>query len=104
MEKKYVIVTAVSTHRMRYCIPVDQLQQLNTDVPIDGHECEWAEDTVTCGEADEFSQTHLGEQIVDSVVVTEQQMLEQFDKDNDYLRGWTTEKKIEWVNDWRFNK
>lgn len=101
--KKYVIVTAISTHRMRYCIPVDELQKLNTDVAIEGHECEWAEDCITCNEAEEFSQVHLGEQIVDSEIVSEEEMLNRFDKDNDYLKDWTQEKKLEWVRKWRFD-
>ena len=100
--KKYVIVTAISTHRMRYCIPVDELQKLNTDVPVEGNECQWAEDCVVCEEVDEFSQMHLGEQIVDSEIVSEEEMLKRFDRDNDYLKGWTQEKKLAWVRDWRF--
>lgn len=60
---KYVIVTAISSYRMRYCIPVDELQKLNPDVPIEGHEIEWADDCVTSEDVDEFSQMHIGEQI-----------------------------------------
>jgi hypothetical protein len=86
---------------MRYCIPVDELQQLNTDVPIEGHEIEWAEDCVTCGEVEEFSQKHIGETIIDSEIVTEEEMLNKFDSDNDYLAGWTTEKKIAHVRKWK---
>lgn len=98
---KYVIVTAISSHRMRYCIPVDELQKMNTSVPVKGHEREWAMDTVTMQEVKEFSQDHIGEQIIDAQVVDEEEMLRQFNEDNDYLKSWTTEKKIEWVNDWR---
>jgi hypothetical protein len=101
---KYVIVTAISSHRMRYCIPVDELQQLNIEVPIEGHEIEWAEDCVTCGEVEEFSQKHIGEQIIDAVVIDEDAMLGQFDKDNDYLVEWTKEKKIQHVRNWKFDK
>ena len=101
---KYVIVTAISSYRMRYCIPVDELQKLNTDVPIEGHEIEWADDCVTAEEVDEFSQMHIGEQIIDAVVIDEDAMLEQFDKDNDYLADWTKEKKIQYVRNWKFNR
>lgn len=101
---KYVIVTAISSHRMRYVIPVDELQKLNTDVPVEGIEAEWAMDCVTCNEVNDFSQVHLGEQIVDAVVVDEDAMLAQFDKDNDYLKGWTKEKKVEYVRNWKFNR
>lgn len=57
-------------------------------------------DCVTCDEAEEFSQLHLGEQIVDYVVMEEGQMLTQFDRDNDYLARWTKEEKIDYVRNW----
>ena len=101
---KYVIVTAISSYRMRYCIPVDELQQLNTDVPIEGHEIEWAEDCVTCGEVEEFSQKHIGETIIDSEIITEEEMLNKFDSDNDYLKDWSKEKKIQHVRHWKYDK
>lgn len=100
---KYVIVTAISSYRMRYCIPVDELQKLNTMMPVEGHEIEWAEDCVTCNEVEEFSQKYIGESIIDAEIVDEEQMLAKFDTDNDYLTGWTCEKKIEHVRNWKFN-
>jgi hypothetical protein len=101
---KYVIVTTVLSYRMRYCIPVDELQQLNTEVSVEGREIEWAEDCVTCNEVEEFSQHPIGERIIDAVVIDEDAMLEQFDKDNDYLAGWTKEKKIQHIRNWKYGK
>jgi hypothetical protein len=98
---KYAIVTAISSYRIRYCIPVDELQELNVEVPVEGREIEWAEDCVTCNEVVEFSQKHIGETIIDSEILTEEQMLEKFDADNDYLTDWTREKKIQYVRDWK---
>jgi hypothetical protein len=98
MNDKYVLVTAISTHRMRYAIPMDELQKLNEEQPVDPL---WALDCVTMEEIDEFSQQHLGEQIVDYDVLTEEEILAQFDKDNDYLTSWTTEKKINYIRDWK---
>ena len=98
---KYVIVTAVSSYRVRYCIPVDQLQLLNTSVPVEGHEIEWAEDCVTCEEAEEFSQKWIGETIIDSQLISEEQMLQMFDADNAYLQGWSDQLKIDHVNRWK---
>jgi hypothetical protein len=95
---KYVLVTAISTHRMRYCIPLDDLQKMNEDMPVDPA---WACDSVVMNEVDEFSQEHLGEQIVDFDVLTEEEILKQFDKDNDYLTSWTTEQKINYIRDWK---
>jgi hypothetical protein len=44
MNDKYVLVTAISTHRMRYAIPMDELQKLNEEHPVDPR---WALDCVT---------------------------------------------------------
>lgn len=101
---KYVVVTTISSHRMRYVIPVDELQKLNPDVPVEGYETEWAMDCVTCEEVNDFSQGHVGEQIIDAYIVDEESMLNLFDKDNGYLAGWTKEKKLEYVRKWKFDR
>jgi hypothetical protein len=98
---KYVVVTVISSFRNRYAIPVDELQKLNTDVPIDGLELQWAEDCVTCEDVKEFSQFHLGETIIDSNLLDETQILELFDKDNEYLKNWPKEQKLEWIKKWQ---
>ena len=97
-DKQYVVVTATSTHRMRYVVPMDELQKLNEDYIVDP---KWALDLVKCEEVEEFSQLHLGEQIIDSVVMNEEEILELFDKDNDYLKEWSKEQKIKHIRDWK---
>jgi len=93
--KDYVVVTAISSYRVRYVMHRDDLQKLNPVDPVNA--IEWANDTVNADECDEFSQEHMGEYIVDTVEMSEDDMLELFDKDNDYLRGWTKDQKLEWV-------
>jgi hypothetical protein len=39
----------------------------------------------------------MGEYIVDTVEMNEADMLDLFDKDNDYLSEWTKDQKIELV-------
>ena len=95
MSKDYVVVTCISSYRMRYVMHKDDLQKLNTEKQVNG--IEWAEDTVTMEECEEFSQKHMGEYIIDTVKMNEKDMLELFDKDNDYLSGWTKDQKLEWV-------
>ena len=95
MSKKYAVVTTVHTFRHRYVISEDRLQSLNTDDPV---ELEWANDTVLMEEIDEFSQKSLGETIVDCEWMKEDDVLELFDKDNDYLSKWTKEHKLTWIN------
>lgn len=108
-DERYVVVTAVSTHRMRYCIPVSELQKLNPeggDLFNDYEKAiEWAKDSVTTEEVKEFSQDWLGEQIVDTFILDEERVLNLFDRDNDYLKEWTKEQKLKhihnWKDDWR---
>ena len=98
MDKKYAVVTATSTHRIRYVVPIDDLQELNEDYIVDP---KWALDLVTCEEVEEFSQMHLGEQIVDLVEMDINEVLDLFDQDNDYLKGWSNEQKIRFIHDWK---
>lgn len=94
----YVVVTTISTFRHRYVMHRDDLRALNTEVEASDKDLQdWAEDTVTCEECEEFSQLHLGEQIKDTYTCTEDEMLTLFDRDNKYLSSWSREKKIEWV-------
>jgi len=95
---EYVVVTCVSQFRNRYVIPVDELQKMNPDMPVDPS---WALDSVTCEEVKEFSQRHIGEQIIDAQVLREPEVLQFFDADNDYLKGWDEEFKIEWIRHWK---
>ena len=103
MSKKYAVVTAVSTFRMRYVIPVDDLQAMvKDDLTIDDDMAiSWAYDSVTCEDVIDFSQKHLGEQIIDGAVLTEEEVLKLFDKDNDYLKDWSLDKKLKMMNNWR---
>lgn len=95
---KYAVVTTVSQFRIRYVIPMDELQKLNPEAPV---ELQWAEDCVTCEDVKDFSQKHLGEVIVDTVEMDEKDVLELFDADNDYLKEWQEYKKIEWIRAWK---
>jgi len=94
--KEWVLVETVTMFRNRYMCEVPEGKKL------------WALDTVTCEEAKEFSSEHIGEQIVSHRVVTEEEALKLFDEDNDYMSGWTKEKKMEtaftFESDIEFNK
>ena len=90
-DEKYVVVTAISQFKMRYVVPMSELQKDNPDAPVDPL---WALDGVTCNDYEEFSQEHLGEVITDWCVEDEEQILERFDRENDYLAGWTKEQKL----------
>jgi hypothetical protein len=78
-----VMVECVSSFHMRYVV----------EAP-DNHP-EYALDTVTMNEAKEFSQKHIGEQIVTHRVVSKEEVIQICDVDNDYCSSWPSEKKIE---------
>ena len=80
METQLVLVECVQQYRMRYVVEVPLL-----DNPV------WALDTVTCEEAEEFSQYDLGETIISHRIVTKDEVLRLCDKDNDYCQSWTKE-------------
>jgi len=100
VKEQYVVVTAISSHRMRYVVPMSELQKMNTDYQVD---TKWALDAVTMQEVKEFSQEHLGEQIADMFVMDEEDVLDLFDGDNDYASSWSKEYKLAWIHHWEEN-
>lgn len=81
-DSKWVMVETVSMFRMRYMV----------EAPADHPE--YALDTVTANEAKEFSQEHIGETIVSHRVVSLDEAIQICDQDNDYLKSWSDEQKI----------
>jgi hypothetical protein len=89
-EMQWVLVECVSMFRQRYMVQVPS------------GKAEWALDTVTMKEAQEFSQEHLGETIISHRVVTEDEALQLCDKDNSYCHTWNNEKKKEaFFTEWK---
>jgi hypothetical protein len=88
MEKELVLVECVSTFRMRYVVEVPKGKK------------EWAMDTVVMQEVEEFSQEHLGEQIVSHRVIDDNEYLRLCDEDNAYLKSWSDEQKFRFIKRW----
>ena len=89
VETQWVLVECISTFRERYMVEVP--------VGVDDFgkdKSTWALDTVTMNKAQEFSQEHLGEQIVSHRIVTKEEALALCDKDNDYTKSWDEETKM----------
>jgi len=80
-QTELVLVDCISTYRMRYLV----------EVPVG--KAEWALDTVVCEQAHEFSQLHIGEQIMSHRVVTDEEAMKICDEDNAYCAGWADELK-----------
>jgi hypothetical protein len=88
-ETQWVLVEAISTFRQRYMVEVPT----GTD-DYGKDKSEWALDTVTMNEAQEFSQEHIGEQIISHRIVTKDEALTLCDKDNGYCSAWSEEHKV----------
>lgn len=81
---QWVLVDAVSTFHMQYLVEVP--------VGIDDFgkdKADWALDTVTMDEAKEFHQKHVGENILSSRVVTKEEALALFKKQNPTFSNWS---------------
>ena len=81
-ETEWVLVECISTFRQRYMVEVPKGKTL------------WALDTVTMEEAKEFSQEHIGEQIISHRTVSKKEALALCDVDNDYGSEWDKETKM----------
>jgi len=85
LETELVLVECISTFRTRYVVEVPAGKK------------EWAMDTVVMNEANEFSQEHLGEQIVSHRVIDLAEYDRLFAEDNDYLKSWSDEQKRSFI-------
>jgi hypothetical protein len=89
VETELVMVECISTFRERYVVEVPKGKS------------EWALDTVTCQEAKEFSQEHLGETIVSHRVITKDEALAICDVDNHYCKPWNDDQKLNTFVTWK---
>lgn len=88
MAKKLVLVTTISTFTHSYVFSEEEGVDSKLVLDFIG------EDDLT-----EMSQTWIGEQVTGYRDITFEEYLEIFDKENDYLEGWTTEKKLNFIVD-----
>jgi len=82
-ETEFVLVECIQQYRMRYMVEVPKGKS------------ELALDTVVMEEASEFSQKDLGETIVSHRVVSKEELLNICDKDNNYCKNWSDDKKLD---------
>lgn len=88
---KYVMIDTVSMFRMRYVVEVPDNVE-NENWKYDCTPEEYAMDTVTCEEAKEFTQYHIGENIVSTREVTLEEAIAQYRKDEPTLgEAWDDE-------------
>ena len=93
--KKLVMVDCISQFRIRFAVEVED----NIDHALD---------EVIMKENDqyfhEFSQEHLGMMPISHREINKEEYLKMFDQDNDYLKSWTEEQKLNFINTIDYNK
>ena len=93
--KKLVMVDCLSQFRIRYCVEVED----NIDHALDEVVCE-----VDNENFHEFSQQHLGHTIISHREISKEEYLRMFNEDNDYLKDWSEEQKLNWINKINYEK
>ena len=93
-DKQIQIIETISMFRMRYAVRTD-----DKDLAVNFFESDKI-DT-------DMSQCHLGEIISHVRTVNEDEFIEIFDEDNDYLKDWSKEKKLDSIHNiddgWEFS-
>ena len=89
---KYLVET-VSVFRIRYVIEAECADHAKDEVTMNND-----------GNLREFSQYHVDEMIISAREIDQKEYLRMFDEDNDYLREWDEEQKLEFINTIDYNK
>ena len=101
MSKEYVLITTLSHFKLKYAIPREDFDNLGFSEPLDTNK---VLALLSRPGVQEFTQAHLGEVVNDVSVYTEEDMLTIFDIDNAYLKDWTVDKKIQYLNNWKIDE
>lgn len=89
-KNKIYFVDTVSIFRMRYAIRAESAEK--------AREKFYELDKDDYKSITEFSQKHLGEKVSDIREVNQKQYLLDFDTDNAYLKSWSKQKKLDFIN------
>ena len=105
MSRKYVVVETLSTFKIKYSIPIDEMEGLKTGADLDDKTAiEYANDYVTCEDVEELSQEWIGEQIVGTRVLSESDVVDIFDESNVFASAWPESKKLVAINRWKIKE
>ena len=85
---KYLVET-ISMYRMRYAVEAESADAAKAYV---------SDDVAGIYLLDEFSQLHLSEIVSSCRDISTEEYLRVFDEDNNYLKDWTDDQKLTFVN------
>jgi hypothetical protein len=92
---KIVLVETVSTFRHMYAVEVkdeDPIEYALDDVTMAGAY------TGEPGCLEDFAQNHIDESIFSYREITEEEYLKMFDHENEYLKEWSDEQKMNFIH------
>lgn len=95
----YIIVKSVSKFEHTYTVHKDDIRKLAQDNSLSDEQlAEKAKEYIAKGDIEESSQTWVGEYINETTQeMSEEEMIDLFDKENPYLEEWLYEDKVKWV-------
>lgn len=82
--KKIYIIDAVSSYKISYAVTAESKEE--------------AREKFEKGNLEEMGQQWLGERFIKSFEVTEDGYIAYFDEINDYLKEWTKEQKMQFID------
>ena len=91
MTNKYIVVTAITHNRVRFVIPMDELNEED--------QLTEARTLVENDDVQEFSQTPLTMDVVETVAMTTDEVRKLFDEEVG-LSDWSEEDITEYIADW----
>jgi hypothetical protein len=80
------MVETISVFRMRYVVEAENADHAKDEV------------TMNDGNLREFSQHHVDELITSTREIDQTEYLRMFDEDNDYLKDWDEQQKLNFIN------
>ena len=100
MSKKYVLVEAISTFKMKYAIPIDDIDPDNSTVDF----IKYAEHLVSREKVTDIYQCYMGETITASNIVTDDALVEIYKEQFKIETSRTKEDILKIINNWEINE
>jgi len=102
--KDYAMVTTISTVKTIYMVPMSVISEECNNQGFEITEDiakAWAEDAITCEEVRDAGQKFLGENIMDTHIISEARALQLFDSHNGAADKFSTEEKLAYIANWK---
>lgn len=97
MSKKYVLVESTASFKMKYAIPVDDI---NSHTTSDEDLIAYGKTLVEKEMVIDMYQKYMGDAITDSKILTEDEILEVYDSQFELKSDRTKEDKLKIIDNW----